>query len=79
MSSRYERVFHAFLRRVLPQSPDRRVTAVALAAATVAVPKTSPWHGASGRSALLRGFAAGRPVAATAPFRVARSAAGWRV
>ena len=37
MSSRYERVFHAFLRRVLPESPDRRVTAVALAAATVAV------------------------------------------
>ncbi|MBK4121311.1 TetR/AcrR family transcriptional regulator [Kocuria rhizophila] len=37
MSSRYERVFHAFLRAALPDSPDRRVTAVALPAATVAV------------------------------------------
>ena len=37
MSSRYERVFHAFLRRVLPVSPDQRVTAVALASSTVAV------------------------------------------
>lgn len=37
MSSRYERVFQAFLRDALPPSNDRRVTAVALAAATVAV------------------------------------------
>ncbi|MDN5630690.1 MULTISPECIES: TetR/AcrR family transcriptional regulator [Kocuria] len=37
MSSRYERVFQAFLRRALPGSADRRVTAVALAASTVAV------------------------------------------
>ena len=37
MSSRYERVFHAFLRRALPPSPDQRVTAVALASAAVAV------------------------------------------
>lgn len=37
MSSRYERVFRAFLRRTLPESADRKVTAVALAAATVAV------------------------------------------
>lgn len=37
MSSRYERVFQAFLRDALAPSEDRRVTAVALAAATVAV------------------------------------------
>ncbi|RKQ35393.1 TetR/AcrR family transcriptional regulator [Kocuria tytonis] len=37
MSSRYERVFQAFLQRALPASADRRMTAVALAAATVAV------------------------------------------
>ncbi|MDO4918905.1 TetR/AcrR family transcriptional regulator [Kocuria sp.] len=37
MSSRYERVFRAFLRRSLPDFPDREVTAVALASATVAV------------------------------------------
>lgn len=36
-SHRYERLFQGFLRRVLPEGPDQRVTAVALASATVAV------------------------------------------
>ncbi|MEX5312672.1 TetR family transcriptional regulator [Kocuria marina] len=36
-SHRYERVFREFLRRVLPDGPDRRVTAISLASAIVAV------------------------------------------
>lgn len=36
-SSRYERVFREFLRRVLPEGPERWATAIALASATVAV------------------------------------------
>ena len=36
-SHRYERLFQGFLRRVLPENADQRVTAVALASATVAV------------------------------------------
>lgn len=36
-SHRYERLFQGFLRRVLPENADQRVTAVSLASATVAV------------------------------------------
>lgn len=36
-SHRYERLFQDYLRRVLPEGPDQRVTAVSLASATVAV------------------------------------------
>ncbi|WP_223286148.1 TetR/AcrR family transcriptional regulator [Kocuria atrinae] len=39
-SHRYERLFQGFLRRVLPENADQRVTAVALASATV--PYTTP-------------------------------------
>lgn len=36
-SHRYERLFQGFLRRVLPENVDQRVTAVSMASATVAV------------------------------------------
>ncbi|MFC3480493.1 TetR/AcrR family transcriptional regulator [Kocuria carniphila] len=36
-SHRYERLFQEFLRRVLPENADQRVTAVSMASATVAV------------------------------------------